>query len=96
MTEKHRRLRIQNAKLKVQLRELKRQLIQVEEVSHLGAEPGSAIRKVLTRLHRIAPSLVGNPVEDLDARLKEDQDEVLKQLHTIDERLGEWQRSSSD
>ena len=59
-------------------------------------EDESAIRKVLTRLHRIAPSLVGHPVEVVEARLKEEEDEVLKQLHTIDERLGEWQRSSSD
>ena len=94
--EKAQHVVLQNAKLKVQLRELKRQLIPVDEVSHLGAELGSAIRKVLTRLHRIAPSLVGHPVEVVEARLKEEEDEVLKQLHTIDERLGEWQRSSSD
>ena len=67
--------------MKVQLRELKRQLIPVEEVSHLAAELGSAIRKVLTRLHRIAPSLEGHPVEMIETRLKEEEDEVLKQLH---------------
>ena len=87
---------LQNAKLKVQLRELKRQLIPVEEVSHLGAELGSAIRKVLTRLHRIAPSLEGHPVEVIETRLKEEEDEVLKQLHTIDEHLTQWQGASSD
>jgi hypothetical protein len=87
---------LQNAKLKVQLRELKRQLIPVEEVSHLGAELGSAIRKVLTRLHRIAPSLEGHPVEVIETRLKEEEDEVLKQLHTIDERLAQWQGAASD
>jgi len=87
---------LQNAKLKVQLRELKRQLIPVEEVSHLGAELGSAIRKVLTRLHRIAPSLEGHPVEVIETRLKEEEDEVLKQLHTIDELLTQWQGASSD
>jgi len=87
---------LQNAKLKVQLRELKRQLIPVEEVSHLGAELGSAIRKVLTRLHRIAPSLEGHPVEVIETRLKEEEDEVLKQLHTIDEHLAQWQGASSD
>lgn len=87
---------LQNAKLKVQLRELKRQLIPVDEVSHLGAELGSAIRKVLTRLHRIAPSLEGHPVEVIETRLKEEEDEVLKQLHTIDERLAQWQGASAD
>ena len=94
--EKAQHVVLQNAKLKVQLRELKRQLIPVEEVSHLGAELGSAIRKVLTRLHRIAPSLVGHPVEVVEARLKEEEDEVLKQLHTIDERIRAWQASGGD
>ncbi|MCZ7636892.1 MAG: hypothetical protein M5U12_13100 [Verrucomicrobia bacterium] len=83
---------LQNAKLKVELGQLKRELIPAEEVSHLGAELGSAIRKVLTRLHRVAPSLEGQPVPVIEERLKEEEDEILKQLHTLDERLNAWQR----
>ena len=94
--EKAQHVVLQNQKLKVQVRRMKQELIPVEEVSHLGAEVGSAIRKVLTRLHRIAPSLEGHPVEVIEARLKEEEDEVLKQLHTIDERLAQWQSASSD
>ena len=84
---------LQNAKLKVELRNLKRELIPVEEVTHLGAELGAAIRKVVTRAHRVAPSLEGQPVPVIEARLKEEEDDILKQLHTLDERLSEWQRA---
>ena len=86
---------LQNAKLKVQLRQLKRELIPVEEVTHLGAELGSAIRKVVSRLHRVAPALEGLAVAVIEGRLKEEEDEILKQLHTIGDRLGRWQESTT-
>ena len=63
------------------------------KVRHLGAELGAAIRKVVTRVHRVAPSLEGQPVPVIEARLKEEEDDILKQLHTLDERLGAWQRA---
>ena len=84
---------LQNAKLKVELRQLKRELIPADEVASVGAELGAAIRKVVTRLHRTAPSLEGQPVATIEARLKEEEDEILKQLHTIDERLTPWQQA---
>jgi hypothetical protein len=84
---------LQNAKLKVELRRLKRELLPVDEVAHLGAELGAAIRKVITRLHRTAPSLEGQPVATIEARLKEEEDDILKQLHTLNERLKTWQQS---
>ena len=86
---------LQNAKLKVEIRHLKRELIPVEEVSHLGSELGSAIRTVVSRIHRTAPSLVGHPVETIETRLKEEEDEVLKQLHTLGERMEQWQASAT-
>ena len=82
---------LQNAKLKVQLRQLKAELIPADEVAHLGRELGSAIRTVITRLHRLAPSLDGHEVPVIEARLKEVEDEVLGQLQVIDERLTQWQ-----
>ena len=82
---------LQNAKLKVEIRHLKRELIPAEEISHLGSELGSAIRTVVSRLHRAAPALVGHPVEVIETRLKEEEDEVLKQLHTLGERMEQWQ-----
>lgn len=87
---------LQNAKLKVEIRHLKRELIPVEEVNHLGSELGSAIRTVVSRLHRTAPSLVGHPVDVIETRLKEEEDEVLKQLHTLGERLNQWQASTAE
>ena len=54
---------------------------------------GAAIRKVVTRVHRTAPSLEGQPVPVIEARLKEEEHDILKQLHTLDERLGAWQRA---
>ena len=87
---------LQNAKLKVELRQLKRELLPAEDVKQLGAELGAAIRKVLTRLHRLAPSLVGHPVDVIEARLKEEEDGVLTQLHLLDEQLGQWQKASTE
>jgi len=84
---------LQNAKLKVELRSLKRELLPVDEVTHLGAELGAAIRKVITRLHRTAPSLEGQSVAVIETRLKEEEDDILKQLHTLDERLKGWQQA---
>ena len=78
---------LQNAKLKVQLRQLKGELIPAEEVAHRGRELGSAIRTVITRLHRLAPSLEGHAVTVIETRLKEAEDEILQQLHTLDDRL---------
>ena len=72
---------------------MKRELIPVEEVTHLGAELGAAIRKVVTRLHRTAPSLEGQSVAVIEGRLKEEEDDILKQLHTLDERLAAWQQA---
>jgi hypothetical protein len=63
------------------------------EVARVGAELGAAIRKVVTRLHRTAPSLEGHPVATIEARLKEEEDDILKQLHTLNERLRPWQQS---
>lgn len=82
---------LQNAKLKVQLRQLKAELIPAEEVAHLGRELGSAIRTVVTRLHRLAPSLDGHAVAVIEERLKQAEDEILQQLHTVDDRLQGWQ-----
>lgn len=84
---------LQNAKLKVELRQLRRELLPVEEVTRLGAELGAAIRKVVARLHRCAPSLEGQPVAVIEARLKEEEDEILRQLQTLAEHLGHLQQA---
>ncbi len=54
---------------------------------------GATVRKVVSRLHRAAPSLVGHPIDVVQTRLKEEEDEILKQLHTLHERLEAWQQA---
>src|SRR5687768_16234146 len=48
----------------------------------------SAIRnKIVLQIHLCAPSVVGVSVPDAEALLKEKEDEILEQLHLIDERI---------
>ena len=88
--ERAEQLMLQNHKLRVALRRLKRELVPAEDVQRLGAELGSAIRKVLTRLHRAAPSLEGRKADLIEARLREQEEEVLAQLQIIEDRLAAW------
>jgi hypothetical protein len=94
--ERAQNVALQNTKLSCEIRQLKRELIPLEEVAHAGSELGSAIRIVVARLHRAAPSFVGLPVETIEARLKEEEDEILKQLNTLRERVDEWQRTAAE
>jgi len=48
---------------------------------------------VLTRLHRAAPSLEGRKADVIEARLKEQEEEVLAQLQILEDRLAAWQRA---
>lgn len=62
-------------------------------LSGLGAKPGAAIRRVLNRVPRTAASLQGSLVAVIEARLKEHEDDMLRQSHTLDEQLNPWQRA---
>ena len=84
---------LQNTKLRLALRRLKRELVPAEDVHRLGAELGGAIRKVLTRLLRAAPSLEGCMADVIEARLREQEEEVLAQLQILEDRLAGWQRA---
>ena len=91
--ERAQQMVLQNTKLRLALRRLKRELVPAEDVRRLGAELGGAIRKVLTRLHRAAPSLEGRKADVIEARLKEQEEEVLAQLQILEDRLALWQRA---
>jgi len=91
--ERAERIVLQNTKLRMTLRRLKRELVPAEDVHRLGAELGAAIRKVLTRLHRAAPSLEGRKADVIEARLKEQEEEILAQLQILEDRLADWQRA---
>ena len=72
---------------------MKRELVPAADVQRLGAELGGAICKVLTRLHRTAPSLEGRKADVIEARLKEQEEEALAQLQILEDRLALWQRA---
>ena len=84
---------LQNTKLRLVLRRLKREMVPAENVHRLGAELGAAIRKVLTRVHRAAPSLEGRKADVIEARLREQEEEVLAQLQILEDRLALWQKA---
>ena len=87
---------LQNAKLKVQLRLQKGELLPKEEACRAGAELGSAIRKVVTRIHRLAPSLEGQSTKVIEERLKEEEDGILMQLNMIDSQIEKWEQQKTD
>jgi len=55
----------------------------VVDVKKWCAELATAIRKVVTQIHLVAPSVVGVSVQEAETRLKDVEDEVLLQLRAI-------------
>lgn len=84
---KARHLLLQNQKLELSLAVLRRDFLPATDVERWGSEMGAAIRKVVGQIHLAAPSVVGVSVPEAEARLKEIEDEILEQLHTLPERL---------
>lgn len=70
------RLRLQNAKLECVLKLHRDELLPADTVHQVGADLGRAVRKVVTRVHLLAPSLVGLPVEQIEERLREVEREI--------------------
>jgi hypothetical protein len=84
---------LQNEKLRVIIRRMKRELVSAREVSHLGAELGAAIRKLVTRIHRMAPSLAGHDVATIEKRLQEEESDIAAQLRIVDDRMSAWRQA---
>ena len=84
---KARNLLLQNQRLELQLAVMRREYLPATDVERWGAELGAAIRKVVGQIHLAAPSVVGLSVAEAESRLKEIEDVVLEQLHTVTERL---------
>lgn len=73
-----------NERLRLEIATLKKENIPTTLVEQWGGEVGAAIRKVVTQLHLSAPSLHGlATVADIEARLKEQEDEILSQLNVL-------------
>jgi hypothetical protein len=84
------RLNLQNKKTELQIGLMARELVPTLEVRQWGAQMGAAVRKIVTQIHRAAPSLVGLPVAVAEERLKEIEDDILSQLHALPERLDQF------
>lgn len=82
---KARHLLLQNQKLEHQIAVMRREYVPASDVERWGAELGAEIRKVVSQIHRIAPSIVGMQVEDAEVRLREVEDEILAKLHILED-----------
>lgn len=89
---KARQILLQNQKLEFQLSVLRREFVPAESVEKWGSELASAIRKTVVQIHLVAPSVVGCTVPEAEARLKDLEDEIIGQLHTINTRLEAWKK----
>ncbi|HEU5124995.1 MAG TPA: hypothetical protein VFW05_13145 [Verrucomicrobiae bacterium] len=89
-----RQILLQNQKLEFQLALMRREFVPAADVEKWGGELGGAIRKVVSTIHLCAPSVVGVSVAEAEARLKELEDEILQQLHLLNESLGNWKASN--
>lgn len=84
---KARNLLLQNQRLELQLAVMRGEYLPAADVERWGGELGAAVRKVVGQIHLAAPSVVGVSVPEAEARLKEIEDEILEQLHTVPERM---------
>ena len=85
---------LQTAKLKLELRRIKREMMPADEVRRIGAELGSAIRKMVMRVHLLAPSLVDQPTEVVAKRLTEEEAGIVAQVRILDEALAQWRANA--
>lgn len=84
---KARNLLLQNERLELQIAVMRKDYLPAVDVEKWGGEIGAAVRKVVSGIHRIAPSIVGLSVADAEARLKDLEQEVMEQLHTLGDRI---------
>lgn len=92
---KARQILLQNQKLEFQLSVMRRDFVPSEDVEKWGAELGAAIRKIVTQIHLVAPSVVGCTTPEAESRLKDLEDEILSQLHTLGARMEAWKNDST-
>lgn len=93
---KARHLALQVQKIEHHLAVVRREYVPAAEVERWGAQLGASIRKVVAQIHLVAPSVVGVSVPEAEARLKEIEQEVLQQLHVLDEAAREYRPLTDD
>lgn len=80
-----RQILLQNQKLEFQIGVMRKEFVPAAEVEKWGSELGAAIRKVVGQIHLIAPTVVGLTISEAEEKLKQLEDEVLAQLHVLDD-----------
>lgn len=95
-TAKERLTHLQCEKLEAQIAVLRKEFVRAGDVEKWGGELGANIRKVVCQMHLLAPSLSGLDVVEIEARLKEVEDEVIQQLHLLEEKVQSSKAEAAD
>lgn len=80
-------------KLAVQIGIMRQEYRPASELEQIGYALGTAIAKVVRQIHLCAPSVVGLSVADAESRLKELEDDILDQLHLIDDEIAKSKKA---
>lgn len=89
-------LLLQNQHLEFKIGILRRNYVPIGDVERVGGELAGAIRKVVTTLHLSAPSLAGLNVQEIETFLKEREDEIIDQLHTLHSGMDDLKREKPE
>ncbi|MBE7504290.1 MAG: hypothetical protein HS113_29175 [Verrucomicrobiales bacterium] len=92
--ERAQNLVLQNARLQFELSRIRGEMLSAQDVYNVGARLGQAIRRVVGQLHLQAPTLVELTTAQLDLRLKDIEDQVLTQLHSLDQNMATWKATA--
>lgn len=87
-------LSLQNQKLKAQGAIIRREWVAADDVERWGAELGVAARRIVEQIHLTAPDLAGSTVGEISNRLKEHEQQILAQFHSIGDKLAQHQSES--
>lgn len=87
-TLKARNLLLLNRKLEHHLKVLQGEYVPTKDVERTGAELGTQIRKVVTTLHLLAPSLVRcTSVDECEQILCDKEDEIIEALYSVSQTI---------
>ena len=87
-TLKARNLLLLNKKLEHHLRVLQGEFVPTKDVEQLGAELGTQIRKVITTIHLLAPSLIRcTTVDECEQILCDKEDEIIESLYSVSQTI---------
>ena len=88
--ERARNVLLQNERLEFQINVLRKNYVPFETVEDWGAQLGGAVRTEIVRWHAIAPTLAGLSIPEIEARLVEQETELLQKLHLLDGAMRAW------